>query len=238
MSTTPPGPGFEFKLADGSVVKAENIEEAFKTVAKMKEDTAAALKEARAGQEQLKSQIDALQAEVQARTTPPPREGEFNRDHYFRLVGEDPVMAQNYLDAYRFGIPDPAQVPTYFQNMDTRLSNLDQQTLAASFVNLHPDFPADVTNAEILTKEVIRLRNSGHPVNMDTMELAWQNCVSSEAIKPMEESEEETELPPSLGGSGAQTVDAETARIESDVLTGKMSIADFEKYLQSKGMLR
>jgi len=62
MSTTPPGAtGFEFKLADGSVVKAENIEEAFKTVAKMKEDTAAALKSERAEREQLEAELAELE---------------------------------------------------------------------------------------------------------------------------------------------------------------------------------
>ncbi len=230
--------GFEFKLADGSVVKAENVEEAFKTVAKMKEDTSAALKQEREQRELMQARLDALQQEVQQTKTPPRSdESGFNRDHYYRLVGEDPVMAQNYLDAYRFGIADPAQVPQYFQGIQTTVSNLEQQTLAASFINMHPEFPPSMESATTLTKEVVKLRDAGHPVNMDTLDLAWRNCVSAESIKPVEAAEEIEEANPSPGGGGAGMIDAETSRVEADVMSGKMSMADFEKFLRSKGML-
>lgn len=227
---------FEFKLADGSVVKAENIEEAFKTVAKMKEDTAAALKSERAERETLAGQVASLQAQVTQRNTPPPDANAFNRDTYYKLVGDDPIMAQNYLDAYRYGIADPAQVPQYFQDTFATVNNLQQQTLAATFVNMHPEFPPSNETAEILTKEVIKLRQEGHPVNMNTMEIAYQNCVASEKIKPLEPEEEKEDPNPSPGGGGAGVLDAETTRIEADVASGKMSMADFEKFLASKGM--
>lgn len=230
--------GFEYKLADGSVVKAENIEEAFKTVAKMKEDTSAALKTEREQREQLAGQIEQLRAEVAQRNQPPPRtDGGFDKNHYYTLVGEDPMMAQNYLDAHRFGIADPQQVPQYFQGMSSTVSNLEQQTLAASFVNMHPEFPPSNETANILTKEVIRLREQGHPVNMDTLDLAWRNCVNGELIKPIEVADEREETNPSLGGGGSGALDAESSRVEADVMSGKMSMTDFEKYLRSKGML-
>lgn len=236
MGSTPTTP-FEFKLADGSVVKAENVEEAFKTVAKMKEDTSAALRAEREQREQLQAQMTQLQQDVARRSAPPREEGAFDKDHYYRLVGEDPIAAQNYVDAYRFGITDPSQVPQYFQNIQNTVSSLEQQNLAASFINGHPDFPANNDNAQILTKEVIRLREAGHPVNMDTLDLAWRNCQNNELIKPIETPDERDEPNPSLGGGGAAAVDAEASRIESDVMSGKMSMADFEKYLHSKGML-
>lgn len=230
--------GFEVKLADGSVVKAENIEEAFKTLAKMKEDTAAALKESRETATNMQARLDAMQQEIQHKPAPVTDNNSFNRDQYYKLVGEDPIMAQNYLDAYRFGVPDPAQVPQFFQEMSQTVTNLQQQTLAATFVNVHPDFPAgDLAAADTLTKEVIRLRSEGHPVNMGTMDLAWRNCVAAETIKPMEETQEVEDTNPSLGGSGAAVADAEATRIEADVASGKMSMGDFEKYLRSKGML-
>jgi len=229
---------FEVKLADGSVVKAADMAEGFKTLVKMKEDTSAALKTEREQREQLAAQVAGLQAEVQAAKQPQHRDdGAFNRDHYYKLVGDDPVMAQNYLDAYRFGISDPAQVPQYFQGIQAEVSNLTQQTLAASFINTHPEFPAGNDTAQILTKEVIKLREAGHPVNMDTLDLAWRNCVQSELIKPIEQREEEEEPNPSPGGGGAGALDAEATRVEQEVLSGKMSMADFEKYLRSKGML-
>lgn len=238
MSGTPVNQGFEFKLADGSVVKAENVEEAFKTVAKMKEDTSSALKEERTKREDMEQRLTALQAEVQQRNQAPAREENgFNRDHYFRLVGEDPMAAANYLDASRFGISDPSQVPGYFQGVAAKVTNLEQQTLAASFVNSHADFPGGVDNANILTKEVVRLSQAGHPVNMDTIDLAWRNCVENEQIIPIEQQQEQEDPNPSLGGGGAGILDAETTRIEADVMSGKMSMLDFEKYLKSKGAL-
>jgi|SRR5215472_13191010 len=239
MGGTPnPTQGFEYKLADGTVVKAENIEEAFKTVAKMKEDTAAALRESRGKTEEMEQRLNAMQQEITRAHTPPPDPQAFNRDQYYRLVGEDPIQAQNYLDAYRFGIPDPGQVVGYFQNMNTTVNSMQQNLLAASFISNHPDFPQDVKSANTLTQEVIRLNNEGHPVNMDTLDLAWRNCLDSDAIKPLEAPEETVEtVNPSLGGSGAATIDAESARIEEEVLSGKMTTADFEKYMKSKGML-
>lgn len=229
--------GFEMTLADGSVVKAENVEEAVKIVAKMKTDTSAALKEERTKREELETRLNALQTEV-SRATPPRREeGSFDKDHYYRLVGEDPVMAQNYIDAHRFGIQDPSQVPQYFQGLQNTVNTLEQQTLAASFINSHADFPANNESAETLTKEVLRLRSIGHPVNMDTLDIAYRNCVSAELIKPIEQRQDDEEVNPSLGGGGGAAMDAEASRVEQDVMSGKMSMADFEKYLRSKNMI-
>lgn len=238
MGGTPnPTQGFEYKLADGTVVKADTIEDAFKTVAKMKEDTAAALRESRQNREELQQQMNQLQAEVAKRTQAPADPGQFNRDYYYRLVGEDPVMAANYVDSFRLGIPDPQQVPGYFQNAFQTLTKMEQDYLAASFVNVHPDFPANRENADTLTKEAIRLMGDGHPMNMDTLEIAWQNCVASERIKPAEVPDEREEVNPAPGGSGAAVADSEVSRIEEDVVSGKMSMADFEKYLRSKGAM-
>ena len=237
MGGTPVNTGFEFKLADGSVVKAENVEEAFKTVAKMKEDTSAALREERKSREDLEARLNTLQAEVAQRTPPPSRkEGEFDKDGYFRMVGEDPVMANRVVLAHDLGLNDPNQVPQVFQEMYRKLQVLEGNMLAASFINSHPEFPGGTKEAELLTKEAIRLQQLGHPTSMDTLELAWRNCVESEQITPVEQPQETEEPNPSLSGGGAGTVDAESARIEQEVMQGKMSTADLEKYLRSKGL--
>jgi len=239
MGGTPVNQGFEYKLADGSVVKAENIDEAFKNVAKMKEDTSAALKAERTARQDMEQRLTALQAEVAQRNQAPPArdEGQFNRDHYFRLVGEDPIAASNYLDAARFGIADPNQVQGYFQDTFQKVSNLEQSTLAATFINAHPDFPSNQETAKILTQEAVRLRQEGHPMNLSTLDLAWRNCVENEQITPVESVQEQDEVNPSLSGGGAGTLDAEATRVEQDVMSGKMSMPDFEKYLRLKGLL-
>ena len=106
MSTVPTG--IELKLADGSVIKAENVEEALKIAAKMKEDTSAALKEEKQQREQLQARLDAIEAQAREAAKPKPIEGQFNNDRYFKLLNEDPVAAANYIDSHRFGIADPA----------------------------------------------------------------------------------------------------------------------------------
>jgi hypothetical protein len=232
-----PTPGFEYTLADGSKVKAENIDEAFKTVAKMKEDTATALKEERARREEMEQRLNVIQAEIQQRNRPAaPPEGAFDKDRYYRLVGEDPIQANRYLLAYDLGIPDPNQVPQYFQQAQATISALQQDALAAFFINSHPDFPkGSMEAAQTLTNEVVRLQQMGHPVTKDTIDLAWQNCVQADSISPVEPEPEREEVPPSPGGGGSGIVDSETSRIEQDVVAGKMSMDDFEKYLRSKG---
>lgn len=234
MAETAP---FELTLKDGSVVKAESVDEAIKMVAKMKEDTSAALRTERESREQIQAQLTQLQQDIAKSKQPAREEGAFDRERYYRLVSEDPIAAQNYVDAARFGIADPSQVPHYFQQMQVSLSKLEQETLAASFVNTHPDFPPNLESGGTLAAEVARLRDAGHPVNMDTMDLAWRNCVARETIKPIEAADPADEPNPSLGGSGAGSASAEETRVEAEVMSGKMSMPDFEKYLRSKGML-
>ena len=228
--------GFELKLDDGSVVKAANVEEAVKIIAKMKTDTSAALKAERAEREQLAAQVSALQQDVTRRNQPQRDQNAFDRDQYYKLVGDDPIAAQNYLDSFRFGIPDPAQVPQYFQDSFASLTRMQQESLGANFVSTHPDFPPSAQTAEILTNEAKKLVQEGHPLNLNTMEIAWQNCLASEAIKPIEPAEEPESPNPSLSGGGSGALEAEASRIESDVASGKMSMKDFENYLRSKGM--
>src|SRR5713226_3036591 len=75
----------EFKLGDGTVVKAANWQEAFEKVAEMKSNTAAALRDREA-------QIETLR---QQQTVPPvtqPAKGTgFDQKAYWELMNADPV---------------------------------------------------------------------------------------------------------------------------------------------------
>lgn len=234
MSTAPTP--IELTLKNGEVVKAANAEEALKTLAKMYEDT----------KDWAKGKIDQTQADLEAnkaetarlaqlveQSRPRTNDG-FDKDQYYRLLNEDPMKAQNYVDAYRFGIPDPDQVPKYFQNMNEKITQFDGMTLAGQFLQQHEEFPqGDAEAAKALRNEMEGLTNQGHPFSMETMEMAYRRSVTAGKIKPLEAAaQQDDELPPSLGGSGSVVSDTEVAKAE------QMNDADLEKFLREKGVLK
>lgn len=223
-------------LKDGTVVKAENAEEAFKTVVGMYENT----KEwAKTEMGNLKTQVETAQAEAmraaQLAEQNKPRVDNgngFNKDQYYKLLNDDPIAAQNYLDGQRFGI-EPTQVPSYFQNLDRRVSVFEQQNLAVSFVQQAEDFPQTREASTALTDRVKELQQAGYPVTVDTMNMAYRQLVDEKRITPLErQQQQQEEIPPSLGGGGSSIPDAEIQKAE------QMSDADLEKFLKAKGVLK
>lgn len=230
MASTP----IELRLNDGSVIKAEDVNEALKTAVKMKEDTSSALKEEKEKREALEAQVAALSSQVTEATRPKPVAGAFNNDEYFKLLNSDPIDAQNYLDAHRFGIQDRTQVPQQFAQMRQDVEEMHGSMLANQFLQQHyEEFPATPDAAAKLRGRVEELQKTGFPTTIDTMNLAWSQLVSSGAIKPMEKKQEEhrDEPPPSMGGSGSSIATEEIKKAEN------MTDEDLKKFLISKGML-
>jgi hypothetical protein len=221
----------ELRLENGNVIKAENAEEALKVAAKMIEDNSKAYRETKATLDTLQSSYQTLEQRVESLKPKPEPTNGFDKDKYYQLLHDDPITAQNYLDAQRFGIAEPRDVPGYFTGMYEKVSALDGQTLAAGFVNQHQDFPQDADSAKALTQRVVQLKGLGHPTSLDTMELAYTQLVHEGKIKPMEAEPEKEELPPSLGGSGSALSEAEVKKAEA------MSNKELEAFLKSKGML-
>lgn len=223
---------FELKLANGNVIKAPNMEEALKMAAKMIEDNSSAYRETKATLDTMQTEVQTLRQQVEAAKPKPSTDGGFDKDKYYQLLHDDPIRAQNYLDAQRFGVANPDEVPGYFTGMYEKISSLDGQTLAAGFVNQHPEFPNDTDTAKALTGRVIELKNQGHPTSLTTMEMAYRQLVDEGKIKPVElKTEPEEELPPSPGGAGSTVSQAELAKVEA------MSDKELQAYLKSKGML-
>ncbi len=148
-------------------------------------------------------------------------------------MNSDPVAAQNYLDAFRFGLPDPSQVPAHFQRMNAEIEKNRGDSLGMQFIQQHyQDFPASPESAQVLADRVKQLNEQGHPFTLDTMNLAYSQLVDSGKITPLEQkAAEENEPNPSLSGAGAAIADAEIQKAET------MSDDDLRKYLISKGML-
>ncbi len=227
---------FELTLADGSVVKAENQDEALKTLAKMKVDTASALKQERDQSEQLRQQNAMLQAQLAAANPPTPRakDSGFDNDHYWALYNSDPMEAQNYLDAHRFGIDDPKQVPLVFNQMRQEVSSMQQQAIAAEFYQQHiDDFPREQGAIKAVSQRFQALIGQGFPANAATLDFGYQQLIGEGAVKPNEaQTQHDTSPNPALSGAGApQQADSELQRFE------KMGTAEQEAYLRSKGMM-
>lgn len=224
--------GIEMTLADGSVIKAANSEEALKIAAKMKEDTSASLKEEKSKREALETQVASLTAQFEESRKPAPKEGSFDNERYWKLMNQDPVAAQNYLDGHRFGIP-PEQVAPRFNQMQTQLDQFRGEALASQFLTQHyEDFPATQESAKSLRTRVEQLQNAGYPVTVETMNIAYGQLVEEGAIKPLEKEEQKREEPnPSARGAGASIPDSEINKAEG------MSDKDLEAFLKSKGMI-
>src|SRR5579864_4883304 len=132
----------ELKLKTGEVIKAASYEEALKVAVKMAEDTKDGYHDEKTKREALEQRMAAIEAANQEARRPKPVEGQFDNEKYYKLLNESPVAAANYVDSFRFGIPDPAQVPATFQQLQQDVSTTRQEAMAAQFVQQHAkDFP-------------------------------------------------------------------------------------------------
>lgn len=238
MSTsaiTPDKP-IELTLGDGSVVKGANLQEAFDNLKTMKENTAAELRRQKDQGQTLQTQYETLQQEVERLKNPVKVDDgkSFNKDQYYRMLNDDPIAAQDYIDRYRWDM-DPQQVRQQFQNMQQQVSELTQSQVAATFLAQHAeDFPPDVEAAKAMTQRVQELSMRGIPFNVDTMNYAYNQLVQEQKIKPVERQQQEEVAPnPTLNGAGRVSAEeSELRKAES------MSDADLEKLLRSKGVLK
>jgi len=248
----------EVKLGDGSVVKGANLEDAFKNLSEMKVNASNAIVEKqklyeaeKTERERLANELKEAQQALEVAKKPPEKpkpidEKAFSKDTYFQLLGEDPMRAQDYIDAYRFDIDSPEKVRETFsglrQNVDQIKAQVDvftQQSVTAAFLAQHPEYPqGDAEAAKKLTQHVNKLiSQDGFPYNPSTVEFAFYQLVNSDAIKPMEIDEDKTtqvqETPnPSLTGPGAVVIDSEVQKAE------QMSDKDLLALLHSKGMFK
>ena len=224
--------GVEIKLENGMVIKGDNPEEALKNAAKIIEDNSKAYRETKASLDELQGRFDAFQTQQQQPRREEPTSG-FSKDKYYQLLHDDPLLAANYLDAARFQLDRPEDVPATFQGMQNKISQFDAQIMAAGFTNSHPDFPDDAATAQALTGRVKQLQNEGYPTTINTMHMAWEQLKDEGRVKPMVAAEsQQEELPPSLGGAGSTMSPAEIQKAEN------LSDAELYKYLQSKGMFK
>ena len=227
---------FEVTLGDGSVVKAANVDEAFRIVAKMKEDTAAALRAERQQREQRDAELARLNGEVERLKNPPKpvENGKFNSQRYYELLNSDPDAANSYWFEAKFGVKPEAMVEDY-QRTTQNVSNLVQQSVTASFLAQHAeDFPQAPETARVMRQRVEQLTGQGFPFTTDTLNYAYDQLVGEGAIKPNVKTDPDPQPTPnpSLSGAGGGPSDAEVSK------AWDMPMEQLEDLIRTKGLVK
>jgi hypothetical protein len=181
----------EFKLGDGTVVKAANWEEAFNKVAEMKSNTAAALRDREAQIETLRA---ASTQQTTQQTTQQVTTG-FDQKTYWELMNSDVIAAQNYLDSYRLGVDNPANVPLLFNEMRNVSTFSADNFEIQSFMQKNPDFPGTDEAADYL---INRLAARNAPLTADGLEYEYLKGVRDGVIEPLGEEVSRPFAPPNL----------------------------------------
>ena len=190
LTTAFPG---EFKLGDGTVVKANNWEEAFQAVATMKVNTAAALRDREAQIETLRQQTVQQQQQTTTQKT-----SNFDDKTYWELANKDPRLATRYALAADLGLENPDQLPQLFNEMKNVSTFSADNFEIQSFMQKNPDFPGTDQAADYL---ISRLSARNAPLTSDNLEYEYLKGVRDGVIEPLGEEVRRPFVPPNLGGS-------------------------------------
>lgn len=185
----------EFKLGDGTVVKATSWEEAFQKVADMKVNTAQALRDR-------EEQIRQLQTVPPPVADPQPSTNGFDEKHYWELVNSQGVIkAQEYVDAHRFGV-NPEQVPALYREVFNASQYSADNFEITQFLQGNPDFPGTKEATDIV---VDTCAAEGRPLTKENLEYVYLRSVRDGLIEPAGEEAAQPWVPPTLkGGGGTQ----------------------------------
>lgn len=245
----------EIVLGDGSKIVGKDLDDALKNAAKRIEDRNKDVKEAQDKAAKLQSDLDAYKQNEEEKKAEADRLAElerqrqrgggkekngFDKAEYYKLLNEDPDAANAMWFKHRFGA-DPEQLVNNFEQQSRTLNEINQERVASAFWRQHPEFPQEMSAARVLDKRVGQLLTEGHPFNVRTFNMAYDELIGEEAIKPMEldkkvddkKKDEEDRPNPQLRGSGSDSAEeAEAQRID------KMDEKALEAYGREKGWIR
>lgn len=256
MAETMEQKSVEITLGDGSKIVGKDYEEAIANAVKRIEDRSRDLKTQQEKSAELEKKVNEYKATEEERKAEEERQRALeaqkksgdktglDKAEYYRLLNEDPIAAQNYLDSIRLGVSDPSRVPDIFTGMSRKINEIDQERVASTFWRQHPEFPQDMGSARTLDKRVGQLIQEGHPFSVRTFNMAYEELINEEALKPMDlqddkkkeeerrRKEEERPNPQLNGAGGGVSDDAEMRKFEN------MSMNDLEKIGREKGWVR
>lgn len=100
---------------------------------------------------------------------------------YRELEKQDPLLAQDYLDACRFGFNDINAVRPAFQSMQQTTSKMNLAWETNNFKAMAPDFPQTKEAIDLILKE---LNGRGLPYTAANLKLVHDSLVRSHAVDP------------------------------------------------------
>lgn len=184
----------EFTLGDGTVVKATSWEEAFNKVADMKTNTAAALRDRERQIEELRQSTQ----QVQQQQIAPDATSGFDQKRYWELMNADPLQAQQYMDAARFGV-SPEQIPSLYKEV-FNASQYSADTFEINqFLQNNPDFPGTPEATDIVVDTCAK---ENRPLTKENLEYVYLRSVRDGLIEPAGEEAATPWAPPALRGGG------------------------------------
>ena len=219
----------EFKLGDGTVVKAANWEEAFQKVAEMKSNTAAALRDREEQIRQRSQELEELQNARRQMPMPDPSTG-FDEKKYWELANQDPRLATRYALAADLGVENPDHLPLLFNEMRNVATLSADNIEINTFMQRNPDWPGNDQDADLL---INRLAERNAPLTADGLEYEYLKAVRNGEIEPLGEEAERPFAPPSLGGTGLSREDANLLEQAKNIPDDKLD--DFYRRI---GMLK
>jgi|SRR5215469_12568332 len=236
--------GIRVQLADGSVVTGANLEEAFKNLQSMKEHSSAYAREQKQKAEELAQENERLRQQNEEWERAQQRERElaaqrqqptFDSERYYQLLNEDPIAAQNYVDQWRFGVPDlVGAFNAMVQEVSNQRLQIDARVgadIATAFIPTHPEWPQTAEAARAMRERMEQLQAQGFPFNVTTADYAYRQLVGEGAVKPLDlEPDPPVEAPPSLSCSGGG--------LDIGPDYERMDDKQLETLLRSRGMLR
>lgn len=230
------GEPIEYEFPTGEKIKAKDWKEAFEIAAKMTENTKTAHREEKA----LREAAEARAQQAQPAKQPENGDKTFDATVYWSMVNAsstDPmklIEAQNYMDSFRFGIPQDQVVSTFAETV-RKTDALYDQVEIERFKMQHLDYPGDEKSAGILSET---LKEMGIEWNARTLGMVYNDLVKQGKITPLE-TEEKTEEKttfrgpaPSLSGGASGHGQTEEEMAES------LTTPQLEALLIKQGMLR
>jgi hypothetical protein len=211
-----PPPEIEVKLATGQVYKGKDYAEVVDKLKAAQEHASIAIRDREAQLKQLREQLSTM-----PQPTSQPASDKFDKAHYYKLLEDNPIEAQDYIDGYR---------PNAKQAYET-VTRVNRMMEVNQFLQMAKDYPNTDENAQLLEAKVSAM---GRPMTSDNMFIAYHTLRNEGAIKPIETEQASYKPPtppPPLGGTGAQSTPDLIAQVD------RMTDAELESLLRKKGLL-
>lgn len=168
------------RLPTGQIYKGTNVTELFTQVVQGQVNASTRITELNTEAQRLRDGLAAVTGQPVGTT---PGQSQFDRAVYMELQAQDPILAANYLDQHRFGLPNINDVVPYY----TRTAQSAEEFRTAQTVNtfriMSPDFPG----TEQAVNEVMGfMKANSIPFTAPNLKLVHDGMVKAGKYQPLQ----------------------------------------------------